>query len=162
MPAERDPVSVLFDRGARILLERAYARPGQWVGTRIAFPSPRHVAHFATLGINVLGTDHLGRDRWVAGFIRSVYWLNKWHFTKSGYRAERRTTYNEGRAVQYELGRRMPVLGIIPAGRAVRIRTRPGGQAARNAARKMPDSKRIYTDDKQPGERFSDPNDRDW
>jgi len=40
MPFTRDPVSALFDAGARRLLSRAYARPGQWAGLP-AWPTPR-------------------------------------------------------------------------------------------------------------------------
>ena len=155
-------MSVLFDRGARILLERAYARPGQWVGTRVAFPGARHIAHFASLGINVLGTDQWGRDRWAAGFIRAVYYQHRWFYARGHLQGERRMAANDSRGVQYELGRRLPVLGIIPAGRAVRIRTKPGGQAAMKAVKKMPESRRIYADDGSPAARWADPNGRDW
>src|SRR5258708_21406937 len=81
MVYSRDPVSVLFDGGAERLLRRAYARPGRWVGTRLADPAPRHVAHFARSGINVLGGDNAAtlsgkhedmRSRWGPGFARAV------------------------------------------------------------------------------------------
>ena len=155
-------MSVLFDRGARILLERAYARPGQWVGTRVAFPSPRHVAHFASVGINVLGTDQWGRDRWAAGMIRAVYYQHKWFYSQGKLRSERRMSANDSRAIRYELGRRMPVLGVIPAGRAVRIMVNSGGQAAMRAVKKLPDERRIYDDGGDPAGRWADPNARDW
>lgn len=155
-------MSELFDRGARTLLERAYARPGQWVGTRLAFPSARHVAHFAGEGINVLGTDQWGRDRWAAGFIRAVYYQHKWFYSQGRLRDQRRTVANDSRAVRYELGRRMPVLGVIPAGRAVRIRIETGGQAAMRAVKRLPDSRRIYDDSGAPAARWADPNGRDW
>ena len=155
-------MSELFDRGARTLLERAYARPGQWVGTRVTFPSPRHLAHFATLGINVAGTDQWGRDRWTAGFIRAVYYQHKWFYSQGALRSERRTTANQTRAVKYELGRRMPVRGVIPAGRAVRIMVNPGGGKAMAAVKRLPDSRRIYDDGGDPAGRWADPNGRDW
>ena len=155
-------MSVLFDNGARVLLERAYARPGQWVGTRVAFPGARHIAHFGTLGINVLGTDQWGRDRWAAGFIRAVYYQHKWFYSQGRLRSEKRMSANNSRAVRYELGRRMPVLGVIPAGRAVRIRVESGGQKAMDAVKRKPDSARIYADDGSPAARWADPNGRDW
>ncbi len=161
MPSSRDPVSELFDAGARTLLARAHARPGQWAGTRIAWPTPRQVAYFASMGINVLGTDQWGRDRWAAGFIRAVYYQHKWYYAQGRF-GPRRTVANDSRGVQYELGRRVPVLGVIPAGRAVRIRTRPGGGAAVKAVRKMPDSKRIYDDQGNTAARWADPARRDW
>ena len=160
--SRRDPVSELFDRGARTLLERAYARPGQWVGTRVAFPSARHVAYFAGEGINVLGQDQWGRDRWAAGFIRAVYYQHKWFYSQGQLRSERRTTANQTRAVRYELGRRMPVRGVIPAGRAVRIRVEAGGGKAMAAVKRLPESRRIYDDSGSPAARWADPNERDW
>lgn len=155
-------MSVLFDTGARTLLRRAYARPGQWVGTRIAAPTPRHIAHFATSGINVLGTDQWGRDRWAAGFIRAVYYQHKWFYAAGELGTERRMVANNSRGIRYELGRRLPVLGVIPAGRAVRIFSAPGGDAAMKAVKKMPSSKRIYEDDGSAGARWADPTMRDW
>jgi hypothetical protein len=162
MAHERDPVSVLFDRGARTLLERAYARPGVWVGTRVAFPSARQLAHFGARGINVLGTDQWGRDRWAAGFVRAVYYQHKWFYSQGRLRSEKRMTANDARSIRYELGRRMPVLGVIPAGRAVRIMVQPGGQAAMKAVKRLPDSRRIFDDQGDPAGRWADPNARDW
>lgn len=155
-------MSELFDSGARTLLARAYAQPGTWKGTRIAFPSARQVAHFAALGINVLGTDQWGRDRWAAGFIRACYYQHKWFYSQGRLGTSRRTVANDSRAVRYELGRRMPVLGVIPAGRAVRIRIETGGQAAMKAVKRLPESKRIYDDGGAPAGRWADPALRDW
>lgn len=162
MTHTRDPVSELFDDGARGFLERVYARPGQWVGTRIGGPTPGQVALFAAQGINVLGTDQWGRDRWAAGFVRSVYYQHQWHYARGRFQAQRRTAPNDGRALRYELGRRMKALGVIPAGRAVRFLSKPGGQAAVNAAARIPASRRIFTADGEPGPRWADPADRDW
>jgi hypothetical protein len=158
----RDPVSELFDRGARVLLTRAYARPGQWAGTRVAAPSPRQVAYFASMGINVLGRDQWGRDRWAAGFIRAVYYQHKWFYSQGALRTSKRMAANDARAIRYELGRRMPVLGVIPAGRAVRIMVQPGGQAAMRAVKRLPDSRRIWDDTGEPAARWADPALRDW
>ena len=160
MTFARDPVSTLFDRGARSLLDRAYARPSQWVGTRIAGPSPGQVAYFAAQDINVLGRDELGRDRWSAGFIRALYHQHKWYRTGRGWGA-RRMVPNEGRAIQYELGRQLRALGIIPAGRAVRIISRPGGPAADRAVQRLPADARIFAGAAQ-GPRATDSTGRDW
>lgn len=159
---QRDPVSVLFDGGARTLLERAYARPGQWTGTRVALPAPRHIAYFGAAGINVLGRDQWGRDRWAAGFIRAVYYQHKWFYSQGQLRSERRVTANQTRAVRYEIGRRLPVLGVLPAGRAVRIMVNPGGQAAMRAVKRLPEARRIYDDQGDPAARWADPEARDW
>lgn len=159
---QRDPVSVLFDAGARLLLERAYARPGQWAGTRIVAPTPGQVAYFAAAhGINVLGRDEWGRDRWAAGFVRAVYHQHKWHRTGRGW-GPRRMTPNEARAIRYDLGRRVAALGVIPAGRAVRIVSKPGGPAAYRAAVKIPAGQRIFAADGTPGPRFAYSGERDW
>lgn len=155
-------MSVLFDRGARVLLRRAYARPGQWVGTRLVGPSAQETAYFDAQGINIHGTDQWGRDRWAAGFIRAVYYQHKWFYAKGEFQGERRTAPNDTRGIRYELGRRKPAVGIIPAGRAIRIVSKPGGAAAMKAVKKMPDSARIYDDGGNPAGRFAYIADRDW
>lgn len=162
MPHARDPVSELFDRGARTLLTRAYPAPGTWKGTRIVAPTPRQVAHFAALGINVLGRDQWGRDRWAAGFIRAVFYQHKWYYSQGRLGNERRMTANDARALSYDLGLMKPALGVIPRGRAVRIMIRPGGQAAVRAVKRLPDARRIYDDAGSPAGRWADPTARDW
>jgi hypothetical protein len=157
----RDPVSVLFDRGARQLLDRAYARPGQWVGTRITAPTPGQVAYFAAQGINVLGRDELGRDRWAAGFLKAVYHQHKWYRTGRGW-GPRRTVPNEGRAIRSELGRQMRALGVIPAGRAVRLMSKPGGPAAVRAVSKLPGDQRIFSGATQGPRAVDSTFNRDW
>src|ERR1700684_1887652 len=115
---QRDPVSELFDAGARQLLTRAYAHPSAWTGTRVTYPSPAHVAYFAGMGIDVLGKDQWGRDRWDAAFIRAVYYQHRWFYSQGRLRPQKRMVANDSRAVRYEIGRRTPALGVIPAGRA--------------------------------------------
>ena len=160
--ARRDPVSELFDASAREFLDRMYARPGQWVGTRVVLPGPRQTAWAAGRGINLLGTDQWGRPRFVAAFIRACYYQAKWHRTGTRWHDDRRLTANDTRGISYEIGRLMPVRGIIPAGRAVRIRSHPGGDAAQRAVRKMPDTRRIFDDQGAPAARWADPTLRDW
>lgn len=160
---KRDPVSVLFDRGARSLLERAYAHPGAWQGTRIAAATPAQAARMmAEHGINVYGRDQWGRDRWTAGFIRAVYFQHKWYYAQGRFSEQRRLEANDARGISYELGRWMPVRGVIPAGRAVRILSRPGGTAAVRAVAKLPAARRIYDDGGAPAGRWADPGARDW
>lgn len=149
-------MSELFDTGARQLLRRAYARPGQWAGTAVAPPGPRHIGYFAGQGINVLGQDQWGRDRWAAGFIRAVYYQHKWYFAQGQLGDEKRMTANDSRGLQYEIGR------LTLRGRAVRIRTRPGGEAAMRAVKRMPGTKRIYDNAGNPAARWADPAKRDW
>jgi hypothetical protein len=158
---ERDPVSELFDRGARALLERAYAAPSAWVGTRVKAPGPAEIAYFAGLGIGVLGRDELGRDRWAAGFIRAVYYQHRWHRTGRGW-GPRRMVPNDARAIRYDIGVMKPALGIIPRGRAVRIMSVPGGQAAYRAAARLPEGRRIWAAEGTPGARWADAAARDW
>jgi hypothetical protein len=141
----RDPVSVLLDGGARVLLERAYRNPGTWVSTRLADPSPAHVAHFAAEGIDVNAPDNAPRrggrglnahTRWCRGFVRAIYYQHLWYSNTGrdrGWRAERRTTERTAGALKVEVGRHMPALGVIPAGRIVRAILYPGGRAADRA-----------------------------
>lgn len=141
----RDPVSVLLDSGARRLLERAYASPGRWVTTRLADPSPEHVAHFAAEGIDVNGPDNAARrggrglnahTRWGRAFVRSIYYQHLWYSNTGrggGWRAERRMTERTAGALKLEVGRHMPPRGVIPSGRIVRAILYPGGKAADRA-----------------------------
>lgn len=175
-PLARDPVSVLFDAGARQLLERAYANPGTWQGTRLADPDRRHVEWGLALGINVLGPDSPSvrggrraglnaRTRWCRGFVRALYYQHRWYSTPGKnpqWRDERRLSPRSTGALQVEIGRALPVRGVIPAGRAVRIRLAAGGQAKQRAARALPEGDRIWADDGEPGGRFSYPDLRDW
>ena len=157
---ERDPVSVLFDTGARRLLQRAYAARGHWQGTRIASPSPELARRLlAVYGIRWDGPDNAptasgrrqnARSRYGRGFVRCCHWLNKNEFG--------------GGPLEVEVGRALPVQGLIPAGRAVRVRIRGGGQRqAKAAAKRKPLSERIWADDQgTPGARWSDAEGRDW
>jgi hypothetical protein len=57
----------------------------------------------------------------------------------------------------------MAATGNLQPGRAVRVKFhRQGGQAAKNAAAAQSSADRIYTDDGDPGARWSDPALRDW
>ena len=161
MPAERDPVSVLWDGAAAQLISRARAARGGWAGTRIADPTPRQRAALQGLyGINPDGPDRPStaarrggvnaRTRWARGFVRAVYYAND---TRHG---------GPGLALEIEVGAHKPPLGVIPAGRAVRLRVRRGGQVAARAVARKPDGARIWDDDGIPAGRFSDPGLRDW
>jgi hypothetical protein len=151
-------VSILFDAGARRLLVRAYADPGKRATTRLADPEARHVAHFAGLGINVLGPDNAAtvggghydaRSRWARGFMRSLYWLNVNEF--------------DGLPLQVRVGRRLRRLGIIPSGREISARVfLSSGRGARRAVAALPESARIYDPAGNPGPRQADPDGRDW
>jgi hypothetical protein len=148
----RDPVSELLDSGARALLDRAYARPGKWHSTRLQDPAPEHVAYFARLGINVLGPDDAARKvdahtRWARGFMRSIYYQHRWfsELGGRGWRSQQRTTERTSGAIQIDIGRHLPELGVIPAGRVVSVILHPGGQAARRAVERIPEPGRIFT-----------------
>ena len=160
---QRDPVSLLFTGGARSLLERAYAHPGQWQGTRIAAATPEQAARFlAEFGIDVNGRDQWGRDRWSAGFVRAMYYQHKWHRARGQWTESRRHAANDARGIRNELGRMLPARGVIPRGRAIRVVSKPGGAAALRAVGKMPDSRRIFDDAGAPAGRFAFPEERDW
>jgi hypothetical protein len=160
MPSRRDPVSELMDKGAAKLLERAYARPGVWVGTRLASPSPRHVRWAAAIGIDLRGRDTApggqAKDRWTRAFIRAVYYQHKWFYREGqGLGTGKRVAANQSKALQYEAG------VVAGPGRAVRIRIMQGGGAAQKAAEAMPRSKKIFVNG-EVGPRWSDPSLRDY
>lgn len=173
MAFRRDPVSELFDLAARKLLRRAYARPGEWVGTRLKDPGPRELAWCAQRNINPFGPDDasaLGtsggtntRTRWARGFVRACYYQHRW-WSGAGtqFRAEKRTTARQAGALEVEVGRAVRAAGVIPAGRAVRVRLNRGGQAADRAVKRLPDRDRIWEDDGVRGNRWSDPEKRGW
>lgn len=158
---ERDPVSVLFDTGNRRLLERAYARRGQWQATRIANPSPELAARLvAAYGINWRGRDNAvtqsgkkldARTRWARGWVRSLYYVNKGSHG------------GPGGAIEVEIGRALPVRGVIPAGRAVRVRVRRASSSStlRQVQRKR-EADRIYDDDGKAAGRWATLEGRDW
>lgn len=158
---DRDPVSELLDSGARRILERAYASPGRWVTTRLADPEPGHVSYFGALGIDVNERDKAGRGlnahtRWGRGFVRSLYYQHLWYSTTGsgrGWRGQRRTAERTAGALKIEIGRHMPELGVIPAGRIVRVILYPGGAAARRA---------VETPYLGAGPAAADPARRDW
>lgn len=168
----RDPISELLDRGARQLLERAYAeRAGTWVMTRLADPGAEHIEWARrNFGIALMAPDEPATDsgtastahtRWGRAFIRALYYQHKWFGDAKGIRAQRRMQ-PYGRPLQVEWGRRLPARGIIPAGRAIRVRVAVGGQTAQRVVRAKPDRQRIYDDDGNPAARHADPEKRDW
>lgn len=173
MTAQRDPVSVWWDRGARELLIRAYDAPrGTWVGTRAADPGPQARLYMASAGIDWAGPDNPSvpgrrgglnaRDRWTRGFVRALYYNHRLYMTGQGLSGERRRTPNKADALEVDIGRRVIPRGIIPAGRAVRIRIRQGGRASYQAAKRMSDRDRIYDDQGRHAGRASQLELRDW
>jgi hypothetical protein len=165
----RDPVSELLDGGARQLLERAYASPGKWVSTRLADPSPAHVAYFAARGIDVLAADTAGRKldartRWARAYVRALYYQHQWHseLGTRGWRGQRRLTARTSGALKIDVGRHVPETGVIPAGRIVSVVLFPGGAAAVRAVEKLPDDSRIFTRAGDIGGAGTTPAARDW
>jgi hypothetical protein len=172
MPYARDPVSELLDRGARRLLERAYQAPsGTWVSTRLADPSPEHEQWAAGIGIDrLMGPDRPTTDsgknttaytRWGRAFVRALYYQHKHYGDRSGLRSEKRMVAY-GAPLQVEWGRRMPALGVIPAGRAVRVRIAYGGATSLRVVKGKSDDARIYADDGSRAGRHADPEKLDW
>jgi hypothetical protein len=173
---ERDPVSLLLDRGARELLARAYAAPrGQWVMTRLADPTDRHRLWARAHGWNLDGPDNAptlsgqhinAHTRWGRAFMRALWYQHRQFGPEPGrgprgVRSSKRVTPYGG-ALQLEWGRRLPALGVIPPGRAVRVRVAYGGQTARRVVMARRAADRIYTDDGGQGGRFAVAERRDW
>jgi hypothetical protein len=122
VPFQRDPVSEWFDPGAADLLARAYRRPGQWTGTRVAPPRARHLAWAAARGINLLERDRTARSRWARAFIRSVGYINTWYVRDGKPGAQRRMARNP-------YGFRFRVSHGNARGWPVQIMIVPGGAA---------------------------------
>lgn len=172
MPYQRDPVSELFDGSARQLLARAYAQPGRWVGTRLPAPEARHVARFAAMGIDIRGPDRPSaeggrglntRTRWARGFVRALYYQHKWWSDGAGgFRDHKRVSGRRAGGIEVAVGRWRIRTGVIPAGRTVQVRYHPGARAAIRAARAEPARARIFTERGEPGQRWSNPDRRDW
>jgi len=171
MAYDRDPIAELWDKGAAALLRRAYARPGQWVGTALAPPPRQARAYFTSLGIDLGGPDtYISRgrafpiSRWERGFTRSLWHLHRWYYHGKDnglILGERRMSACRNPVLLVEFGR------TSTAGRAVRLRVVRGGQAALKAAEALPASAR-YTTGKpgqigsRPGAVWRDPSERDW
>jgi hypothetical protein len=176
---ERDPVSLLLDRGAREMLERVYrARRGTWVMTRLADPTDRHRAWAAGRGWDLDGPDNAptlsgkhvnAHTRWGRAFMRALWYQHRQYGPEPGrgargIRTSRRMTPTPA-ALQIEWGRRLPgskTGQLLPAGRAVRIRIAYGGKTARRVVEAKAASDRIYLNDGSQGGRFSVAEDRDW
>jgi hypothetical protein len=168
---------VLLDRGARDMLARVYAaRRGEWVMTRLADPTDRHRAWARARGWDLDGPDNAAtlsgkhvnaHSRWGRAFMRALWYQHRWYGPppgrrgSGGVRTERRTVPS-GMALQVEWGRRVPGLGVIPPGRAVRVRVAYGGKTARRVVEAKRDADRIYRDDGSMGGRFSVASERDW
>lgn len=176
--AKRDPVSEVLDRGARDLLTRAYgAKRNEWVMTRLADPSAAHKAWAKGMGIDLDGPDNAptlsgkrqnAHTRWGRAFTRALYYNHKHYGPETRRRGAAPAIRTEKRTVptdtplEVEWGRRLRRLGVIPAGRAVRVRLRYGGQTALRAVRAKENDNRTFTDDGELGGRWSDPLERDW
>jgi hypothetical protein len=176
---ERDPVSLLLDRGAREMLAQVYgARRGEWVMTRLADPTDRHRAWAKSRGWDLDGPDNAvtlsgkhidAHTRWGRAFMRSLWWNHKWFGPEPGrgprgMRTARRMTPTST-ALQVEWGRRLPGSArgqLLPAGRAVRIRLAYGGKTARRVVESKRPDDRIYLDDGAVGGRFAVAEQRDW
>jgi hypothetical protein len=175
---ERDPVSVLLDRGAREFLARVYAaRRGQWVMTRLADPTARHRDWARARGWDLDGPDNAptlsgrrldARTRWGRAFMRALWYQHRQYGPapgrQPGVRADRRASPT-GTALQVEWGRRLPgsTRGqLLPAGRAVRARVAYGGRTARRVVEAKAPGDRIYLQDGDMGGRFAIAELRDW
>ena len=99
-------------------------------------------------------------------FVRCLYEQHKFwagsHSAGNTWRDERRMVPLGSHPLQVDVGRALPVLGRIPAGRAIRVRVLAGGQAKERALARMPDDRRAYDQAGAVAGRHSDPALRDW
>jgi hypothetical protein len=124
-------------------------------------------------GIDVDGPDNAPTEsgkrmnahtRWGRAFMRALWYQHRWYGQErggKGVRSLRRAAPN-GTALQLEWGRRMPAVGVIPAGRAVRVRVARGGKTALRVVQAKGHDDRIYTDDGYAAGRYAVAADRDW
>ena len=172
MPAmERDPLSVLLDAGARRFLQRVYDAGGEWVTTRLADPDDAARAYALSRGIDPAGRDNAStlsgrhkdmRSRWGRAFARSVYYQHRWYGARNVRAIGNRRSAPYSRPLELEIGRHVPIRGIIPAGRLVRARLHSGGQRADQAVSGLGDRERIFSDNGEHAGASSDPAGRDW
>jgi hypothetical protein len=162
--AERDPVSVTFDRAARVLLARAYKVPrGAWASTRLKDPSPAQLALWLARGVNVTRREprvagFRPPTRWCRAYTRALWHQHKWYSgdpDTGGWRAERRATMRWP-GIEVQFGRHAQALGVIPAGYPVRVRL---ASAAAAKDRGRPEDEWVWADG---GPRWADPARRDW
>lgn len=159
--AARDPVSKSMDRAARQLLDRVYKARGGWVATRLKDPTPAQAARWLERGINVTGRDPVSggfnaRTRWARALVRALWYQHKWYSGRpgGGWRAEPRNAPRHP-GIQVEIGRHRPATGVIPAGRAVRVRAASTAAARRSG---KPEDEWSWAG----GGRRAEPSDRDW
>jgi len=167
--ARRDPVSETFDRSAARILERAYAKRGQWIEIWLPDPTIRQRSRWVNQGINVDGPDNPSvrgrgrggvdaKTRWGRAFVRSVYYLHK----ASGHSGAVRVQVGRHVAASPQFDPAHPERGGLPPRRRVRVQLAAGGKRADAAVRRLGDRDRIWTDDGREAARFSDPALRDW
>ena len=161
---QRDPVAESMDKAARQLLSRVYRARGGWAATRLADPSAAQLAWWLAHGINVLARDSVppggmrARSRWGRAFVRALWYQHQWYSgdpDTGGWRAQRRATRRRP-GIEIEISRHRQVLGVIPAGRPVRVRLADPAAAAK---RKRDEDEWAWADG---GPRWADPEDRDW
>lgn len=166
---------MLLDRGARELLARAYDQPrGTWVMTRLADPTPRHESWALAHGWDLTGPDNAvtlsgkkinAHTRWGRAFMRALWYQHRAYGPlpgkAKGVRTVRRNSPT-GMPLEISWGRRLPALGVIPAGRAVRVRVPYGGRTARRVIEGRKRDDRIWVGDGEQGGRFAVAAERDW
>lgn len=165
----RDPISEHLDNGARSLLERVYAARGAWVTTRLADPGPLLQVWAEGIGIDLWGPDNAptrsgkrqdAHTRYGRAFVRALWYNHRWFGGPRLRRVPRSVPY--ARPLELDWGRRVSVLGVIPAGRMVSVRVRPGGAQPRRAVARLPEIDRIYAGSGKPAGRHAEAAGRDW
>lgn len=148
-----DPASLHWEKAARKFLADVIAAKGEWHSQRVVDPDLRLEVSLARAGYRWDGPDNKSgrgtlnaRDAWRRAFVRAVY------------RANDRRKGGPGRAIELQVGVRLPRRGVIPPGRPVRGRVRKGGGTAMRAVAAKPAAEQWAYGG--PGQ--SDPARRDW
>lgn len=132
MPARRDPISEWFDRAARRLIRRAYARRGEWVGVYLPPPTPLERAYAAREGVySLYERDRWGEVRWVRAYKRAVYYQLRKHGFADGPHWDRELVADwPPVSLEWQTGRRVMRSGWPARRWAIRVRLHNYGQAA--------------------------------
>lgn len=143
--------------------------------TRLRPPGRRAREYAAEHGVNVLGPDDVSarggrglnaRTRWARAYVRALYYQHKWYSAggTQGWRKAKRAEPRHSGALEVDVGRQVAAVGLIPAGRIIRIRftQRRPEAAKREHFRELEPAERVYTPAGGRGGRWSGPAQRDW
>lgn len=148
MTLQRDRISVWFDQKSADLLRLGYAHFGEWVDAYLPPPTRAQRHSAARLGIDLDEPDPWGEpNRWVRAYKRSCY-----HVQLTYGQARELNTGRPRRGRRYAAALKWQTLGQVSRPNSTvlwwyfQISLMPGGQAAQDAASRLPDDERFTAD----------------